>query len=93
MCPYADCNRSSGNGFKRRENFREHLHRRHQHADDVTRNNRLHDATKDLSEANDGGNLRKELTQLYREAQVHDRHLEKLECKVAVLQAAIARSC
>lgn len=92
MCPYADCGRSSGNGFTRRENLREHLRRRHQHADDFGRNNRLHDATKDLSEANDGGNIRKEFTQLYREVQVYDRRLEELECKVAVLQSAIARS-
>ncbi|KAJ5091543.1 hypothetical protein NUU61_006413 [Penicillium alfredii] len=34
MCPYADCNRSAGNGFTRQENLREHLRRRHMHTDD-----------------------------------------------------------
>lgn len=34
MCPYADCNRSTGNGFTRQENLKEHLRRRHMHADD-----------------------------------------------------------
>ncbi|KAJ5833829.1 hypothetical protein N7474_002140 [Penicillium riverlandense] len=34
MCPYADCNRSAGNGFTRQENLREHLRRRHMHPDD-----------------------------------------------------------
>ncbi|KAF7712897.1 Zinc finger C2H2 type domain-containing protein [Penicillium ucsense] len=37
VCPYTDCNRSSGNGFTRRENLREHLRRRHRHTDDVNR--------------------------------------------------------
>lgn len=36
MCPYADCNRSTGNGFTRQENLREHLRRRHMHTDDGT---------------------------------------------------------
>jgi hypothetical protein len=36
MCPYADCNRSAGNGFTRQENLREHLRRRHMHPDDGT---------------------------------------------------------
>lgn len=31
MCPYADCNRSTGNGFTRQENLKEHLRRRHMH--------------------------------------------------------------
>jgi hypothetical protein len=31
MCPYKDCNRSTGNGFTRQENLREHLRRRHMH--------------------------------------------------------------
>lgn len=34
MCPYADCNRSTGNGFTRSENLREHLRRRHMHTDE-----------------------------------------------------------
>lgn len=34
MCPYGDCNRSTGNGFTRQENLREHLRRRHMHNDD-----------------------------------------------------------
>lgn len=34
MCPYADCNRSTGNGFTRQENLREHLRRRHMHTDE-----------------------------------------------------------
>lgn len=34
MCPYTDCNRSTGNGFTRQENLREHLRRRHMHNDD-----------------------------------------------------------
>ena len=34
MCPYTDCNRSTGNGFTRQENLREHLRRRHMHTDD-----------------------------------------------------------
>ncbi|KAJ5901962.1 hypothetical protein N7495_002490 [Penicillium taxi] len=34
MCPYADCNRSAGNGFTRQENLREHLRRRHMHNDE-----------------------------------------------------------
>lgn len=29
MCPFADCNRSTGNGFTRQENLKEHLRRRH----------------------------------------------------------------
>lgn len=29
MCPYKDCNRSTGTGFSRRENLLEHLRRRH----------------------------------------------------------------
>ncbi|KAJ5449676.1 uncharacterized protein N7458_006125 [Penicillium daleae] len=36
FCPYEDCNRSSGNGFTRQENLREHLRRRHLHTDDVS---------------------------------------------------------
>lgn len=36
MCPYPDCNRSTGNGFTRQENLREHLRRRHMHTDDNT---------------------------------------------------------
>ena len=31
MCPYADCNRSTGNGFTRQENLKEHLRRRYLH--------------------------------------------------------------
>jgi hypothetical protein len=34
MCPYTDCNRSTGNGFTRQENLREHLRRRHMHNDE-----------------------------------------------------------
>ncbi|OQD82170.1 hypothetical protein PENANT_c023G10854 [Penicillium antarcticum] len=34
MCPYNDCNRSTGNGFTRQENLREHLRRRHMHGDE-----------------------------------------------------------
>ncbi|KAJ5291674.1 hypothetical protein N7478_000925 [Penicillium angulare] len=34
MCPYTDCNRSTGSGFTRQENLREHLRRRHMHTDD-----------------------------------------------------------
>lgn len=34
MCPYGDCNRSTGNGFTRQENLREHLRRRHMHSDE-----------------------------------------------------------
>ena len=34
MCPYTDCNRSTGNGFTRQENLREHLRRRHMHSDE-----------------------------------------------------------
>jgi len=29
MCPHTDCNRSSGHGFSRLENLKEHLRRRH----------------------------------------------------------------
>jgi hypothetical protein len=29
MCPHQDCNRSSGHGFSRLENLKEHLRRRH----------------------------------------------------------------
>jgi hypothetical protein len=36
MCPYADCNRSTGNGFTRQENLKEHLRRRHLHAENGT---------------------------------------------------------
>jgi hypothetical protein len=36
MCPYADCNRSTGNGFTRQENLKEHLRRRHMHTDNGT---------------------------------------------------------
>lgn len=36
MCLYADCNRSSGNGFTRQENLREQLGRRHLHTHDVS---------------------------------------------------------
>ncbi|CAG8943625.1 unnamed protein product [Penicillium salamii] len=36
MCPYTDCNRSTGNGFTRQENLREHLRRRHMHNDEGT---------------------------------------------------------
>lgn len=35
MCPYGDCNRSTGNGFTRQENLREHLRRRHMHSDEA----------------------------------------------------------
>ncbi|CDM28578.1 hypothetical protein DTO013E5_974 [Penicillium roqueforti] len=35
MCPYTDCNRSTGNGFTRQENLREHLRRRHMHNDEA----------------------------------------------------------
>jgi hypothetical protein len=34
MCPYADCNRSTGKGFTRQENLREHLRRRHMHMEE-----------------------------------------------------------
>ena len=34
MCPYPDCNRSSGHGFTRQENLKEHLRRRHMPSDD-----------------------------------------------------------
>ncbi|KAJ6158153.1 hypothetical protein N7485_010979 [Penicillium canescens] len=37
MCPYNDCNRSTGNGFTRQENLREHLRRRHMHGDENPR--------------------------------------------------------
>lgn len=33
MCPYDGCNRSTGNGFTRRANLRDHLCRRHTHTD------------------------------------------------------------
>ncbi|GIK04581.1 hypothetical protein Aspvir_008664 [Aspergillus viridinutans] len=33
MCPYTDCNRSTGNGFTRQENLKEHLRRRHMHTE------------------------------------------------------------
>ncbi|OAX79834.1 hypothetical protein ACJ72_05846 [Emergomyces africanus] len=33
MCPYPDCNRSSGKGFTRHENLREHLRRLHRGGD------------------------------------------------------------
>ncbi|OJK04786.1 hypothetical protein ASPACDRAFT_49164 [Aspergillus aculeatus ATCC 16872] len=33
MCPYVDCNRSTGNGFTRQENLKEHLRRRHMHTE------------------------------------------------------------
>lgn len=33
MCPYADCNRSTGHGFTRQENLKEHLRRRHMHTE------------------------------------------------------------
>ncbi|BDD59788.1 hypothetical protein MPDQ_003820 [Monascus purpureus] len=33
MCPYADCNRSTGTGFTRQENLKEHLRRRHMHTE------------------------------------------------------------
>lgn len=33
MCPYPDCNRSTGTGFTRQENLKEHLRRRHMHND------------------------------------------------------------
>jgi hypothetical protein len=33
MCPYPDCNRSSGKGFTRHENLKEHLRRLHRGGD------------------------------------------------------------
>ncbi|KAL2000271.1 hypothetical protein VTN02DRAFT_3334 [Thermoascus thermophilus] len=36
MCPYPDCNRSTGNGFTRQENLKEHLRRRHMHTENGT---------------------------------------------------------
>jgi seryl-tRNA synthetase len=36
MCPYGDCNRSTGNGFTRQENLKEHLRRRHMHTENGT---------------------------------------------------------
>ncbi|KAF9884135.1 hypothetical protein FE257_002256 [Aspergillus nanangensis] len=33
MCPYTDCNRSTGDGFTRQENLKEHLRRRHMHSE------------------------------------------------------------
>src|SRR3979490_2183598 len=36
MCPYGDCNRSTGNGFTRQENLKEHLRRRHMHSENGT---------------------------------------------------------
>jgi hypothetical protein len=33
MCPYPDCNRSSGKGFTRQENLKEHLRRLHRGGD------------------------------------------------------------
>ncbi|EER27192.1 Fungal specific transcription factor, putative [Coccidioides posadasii C735 delta SOWgp] len=36
MCPFADCNRSSGKGFTRQENLNEHLRRLHRGSQDLT---------------------------------------------------------
>lgn len=36
MCPYPDCNRSSGKGFTRTENLNEHLRRLHRGSQDLT---------------------------------------------------------
>ncbi|KAK2839247.1 hypothetical protein FQN49_006332 [Arthroderma sp. PD_2] len=33
MCPYPDCNRSSGKGFTRQENLKEHIRRLHRSED------------------------------------------------------------
>ncbi|KAI9729451.1 MAG: hypothetical protein M1834_006832 [Cirrosporium novae-zelandiae] len=38
MCPFSDCNRSTGHGFTRKENLNEHLRRRHANASEIIGN-------------------------------------------------------
>ncbi|KAJ5618911.1 hypothetical protein N7510_002895 [Penicillium lagena] len=94
MCPYADCNRSAGNGFTRQENLREHLRRRHMHTDDGSivvdmpweRGNDL----EGLPATDENGvDLHNELKRLRREVQEKDRRLEELERIVSGLQQAM----
>ncbi|KAJ5247532.1 hypothetical protein N7468_002515 [Penicillium chermesinum] len=96
MCPYADCNRSTGNGFTRQENLREHLRRRHMHTDDGgvpsimvdmpwERANEL----EGLPGTEENGDIHNEVKRLRLEVQEKDRRLEELERIVAGLQQAI----
>ncbi|KAJ5471989.1 hypothetical protein N7539_008558 [Penicillium diatomitis] len=92
MCPYTDCNRSTGNGFTRRENLREHLRRRHMHTDDGLTTSNLMDMPGERANPNSDENcddLRNEVKRLRREMQKKDRRLEQLERIVTDLQKAI----
>lgn len=96
-CPYVYCNRSTGNGFTREGNLREHLRRRHMHTDTgPTDMQREHDNSVsatglkrgyDLPD-NNSDDLHNEVKRLYRKAQETDRRLEKLERTIAGLQQA-----
>ncbi|KAJ5135492.1 uncharacterized protein N7515_004770 [Penicillium bovifimosum] len=97
MCPYSDCNRSTGNGFTRQENLREHLRRRHMHNDeappmvDMTWDRPPNSTvSKALSGTDENGiNLHDEVKRLRREVEEKDRRLEELERIVAGIQQAI----
>ncbi|KAJ5301370.1 hypothetical protein N7508_006233 [Penicillium antarcticum] len=102
MCPYNDCNRSTGNGFTRQENLREHLRRRHMHgvegvegvrvpslpATGMKRRHDSHDGNLPETDEN-GTELHHEVKRLRREVEEKDRRLEELERIVAGLQQAI----
>ncbi|KAJ5126974.1 hypothetical protein N7448_007753 [Penicillium atrosanguineum] len=105
MCPYTDCNRSTGNGFTRQENLREHLRlmvdlpwERANELEGLRANSlpatgikRKHDSPNgDLPESDEAGpELHNEVKRLRREVQEKDRRLEELERIVAGLQQAI----
>ncbi|KAJ5460919.1 uncharacterized protein N7458_002471 [Penicillium daleae] len=101
MCPYADCNRSTGNGFTRQENLREHLRRRHMHTEVVLTASppvdaslkRKHDSPNgELPDSQEsGGGLHNEVKRLRRESQEKDHRLEQLERIITHLQQAISQ--
>ncbi|KAJ6105860.1 hypothetical protein N7512_009377 [Penicillium capsulatum] len=102
MCPYGDCNRSTGNGFARRENLHEHLRRRHRHTNNG--GSRFVDASewdgakclpagrirrRHDSPNGDRSELRNEVERLRHEVENKGRRLEELERMIVSLQQPI----
>ncbi|KAJ5369988.1 uncharacterized protein N7496_006080 [Penicillium cataractarum] len=99
LCPHPECYRSTGNGFTRQENLREHLRRRHAATEDgsavrtdcppatALKRKRKQDSPDEENRQD----LHKEVKQLRREAQQISRRLEQLESELALLQKGITK--
>jgi hypothetical protein len=78
MCPHADCHRSSGHGFSRLENLKEHLRRKHMPTDGNEESlDLVVEQTK--RETEDEEDLRKQIQELKRQGAEKDRRLQELE--------------